>query len=304
MNKRLFSLFSIGLFFLTLVSCTSTNSKKDSVSKLKGNIVIDGSSTTYPMTEIIAEEFSYKYPHIRVSIGESGTGGGIKKFTEGRIDIVNASRRITSSEYENALNNQINPVELIAAMDGISIVVNSKNNFAKNLTKEELNHIFRQDNPAKYWSDVREGFPKELIKVYTPGTSSGTFEFFTEIINEQSKSQREDAILSENDNVLIRGISEDKYAIGYFGYGYYEANKSKINLVSIDGIAPSNKTIYNKSYLLSRDLYIYFDKNDLDRQEINKFIEFYMMNANKLANEVKLVGLSQDDYNAQLSNIQ
>ena len=255
------------------------------------------------MTEIIAEEFSYKYPHIRVSIGESGTGGGIKKFTEGRIDIVNASRRITSSEYENALNNQINPVELIAAMDGISIVVNSKNNFAKNLTKEELNHIFRQDNPAKYWSDVREGFPKELIKVYTPGTSSGTFEFFTEIINEQSKSQREDAILSENDNVLIRGISEDKYAIGYFGYGYYEANKSKINLVSIDGIAPSNKTIYNKSYLLSRDLYIYFDKNDLDRQEINKFIEFYMMNANKLANEVKLVGLSQDDYNAQLSNI-
>lgn len=302
MNKRIFGgLFCAGLFFLTLVSCT--NNSSSSSSKLSGNIVIDGSSTVYPITEIVAEEFTYENPEVKITVAESGTGGGMKKFVEGEIDIVNASRKIKDSELEQAKANGIDVLELVVANDGISVVVNSENDFATDLIKEELSHIFRSEDPAKYWSDVREGFPNELIKVYTPGTASGTFEFFTEVINDEAKSQREDAILSEDDNVLVKGVSEDKYSIGYFGYSYYEANKDKINLVSIDGIAPSSETINDGTYLLSRPLFIYFNKNDLSKPEIQAFIEFYLTNAYELADDVQLVSLSKSEYESQLNNL-
>lgn len=302
MNKRIFSgLFCAGLFFLTLVSCTNNSSSSNS--KLSGNIVIDGSSTVYPITEIIAEDFTYENPNVKVTVAESGTGGGMKKFVEGEIDIVNASRKIKDSELEQSKVNGIYALELVVANDGISVVVNSENDFATDLTKEELAHIFRNENPAKYWSDVREGFPNELIKVYTPGTASGTFEFFTEVVNDEAKSQREDAILSEDDNVLVKGISEDKYSIGYFGYSYYEANKGKINLVSIDGIEPSSETINDGTYLLSRPLFIYFNKNDLSKPEIQAFIEFYLTNAYKVADYVQFVPLSKGEYESQLNNL-
>lgn len=302
MNKRIFGgLFCASLFFLTLVSCT--NNSSSSSSKLSGNIIIDGSSTVYPITEIVAEEFTYENPDVKVTVAESGTGGGMKKFVEGEIDIVNASRKIKDSELEQAKANGIDVLELVVANDGISVVVNSENDFATDLTKEELAHIFRNENPAKYWSDVREGFPNELIKVYTPGTASGTFEFFTEVVNDEAKSQREDAILSEDDNVLVKGVSEDKYSIGYFGYSYYEANKDKINLVSIDGIAPSSETINDGTYLLSRPLFIYFDKNDLSKPEIQAFIEFYLTNAYDLADDVQLVPLNKSEYESQLNNL-
>lgn len=302
MNKRIFgALFCASLFFLTLVSCT--NNSSSSRSKLSGNIVIDGSSTVYPITEIVAEEFTYENPDVKVTVAESGTGGGMKKFVEGEIDIVNASRKIKDSELEQAKGNGIDALELVVANDGISVVVNSENDFATDLTKEELAHIFRNENPAKYWSDVREGFPNELIKVYTPGTASGTFEFFTEVVNDEAKSQREDAILSEDDNVLVKGVSEDKYSIGYFGYSYYEVNKDKINLVSIDGIAPSSETINHGTYLLSRPLFIYFDKNDLSKPEIQAFIEFYLTNAYELADDVQLVPLNKSEYESQLNNL-
>ena len=302
MNKRIFGgLFCASLFFLTLVSCT--NNSSSSSSKLSGNIIIDGSSTVYPITEIVAEEFTYENPDVKVTVAESGTGGGMKKFVEGEIDIVNASRKIKDSELEQAKANGIDVLELVVANDGISVVVNSENAFATDLTKEELAHFFRNENPAKYWSDVREGFPNELIKVYTPGTASGTFEFFTEVVNDEAKSQREDAILSEDDNVLVKGVSEDKYSIGYFGYSYYEANKDKINLVSIDGIAPSSETINDGTYLLSRPLFIYFDKNDLSKPEIQAFIEFYLTNAYELADDVQLVQLNKSEYESQLNNL-
>lgn len=302
MNKRIFGgLFCAGLFFLTLVSCT--NNSSSSSSKLSGNIVIDGSSTVYPITEIVAEEFTYENPEVKITVAESGTGGGMKKFVEGEIDIVNASRKIKDSELEQAKANGIDVLELVVANDGISVVVNSENDFATDLTKEELSHIFRNEDPARYWSDVREGFPNELIKVYTPGTASGTFEFFTEVINDEAKSQREDAILSEDDNVLVKGVSEDKYSIGYFGYSYYESNKDKINLVSIDGIAPSSETINDGTYLLSRPLFIYFNKNDLSKPEIQAFIEFYLTNAYELADDVQLVPLSKSEYESQLNNL-
>ncbi len=301
MSKRIFSLIGVGLFCLTLISCGGNN--KASNSNLSGNIVIDGSSTVYPMTEIIAEEFGIENPEIKVSIAESGTGGGMKKFVNNEIDIVNASRKIKDSELEIANRNGRDVRELIVANDGISVVVNAENKFATDLTSEELSFIFRQENPAKYWSDVRPEFPNELIKVYTPGTASGTFEFFTEAINKVAKSQREDAILSEDDNILIKGISEDKYSIGYFGYSYYESNKDKINLVSIDGVAPSYETISTNKYLLARPLFIYFDRNDFSKDEVTAFIEFYLNNAYELANEVKLEPLNKEEYELQLKEL-
>ncbi len=302
MNKKFLKMLGLGLCLFTFVSCGSTTKSEGSgASDLQGNIVIDGSSTVYPITEIVSEEFTLENPEVRISVAESGTGGGMKKFIDGEIDIINASRAIKDSELEQAKSNNIDVKELTVASDGISIVVNKSNTFATDLTKEELSHIFRQEDPAKYWSDVREGFPQELIKVYTPGTASGTFEFFTEVVNEKAKSQREDAILSEDDNILVKGVSEDEYAIGYFGYSYYESNKDKINLVSVNGIAPSTETINDESYLLSRPLRIYFDKNDLARAEIKEFLKFYLTNAESLASEVNLVSLTQDDYKSQLN---
>ena len=302
MSKGIFKLLNLGLALclFSFVPCASNNQNKSS---LRGNIVIDGSSTVYPITEIVAEEFSIVNPKIRISIAESGTGGGMKKFIEGEIDIVNASRKIKDSELEQAKNNGIDAQELIVANDGISVIVSKDNDFVTNLTKEELSHIFRYDNPALYWSDVREGFPNELIKVYTPGTASGTFEFFTEVVNGKAKVQREDAIVSEDDNILVKGISGDKYSIGYFGYSYYESNKDKINLLSIDNVIPSMQTINDESYLLSRPLRIYFDKNDLDREEINEFLKFYLLNSGTLSEEVNLVRLSDKDYEDQLKNL-
>lgn len=301
MNKKFLRVLGLGLCLFTLFSCGSSSSSNSSNSDLEGNIVIDGSSTVYPITEIIAEEFSFENPKIRVSVAESGTGGGMKKFVDGEIDIVNASRQIKDSELDQAENNGMDVKELTVANDGISVVVSKSNTFATDLTKEELSHIFRQENPAKYWSDVREGFPEELIKVYTPGTASGTFEFFTEVINGEAKSQREDAILSEDDNILVKGISGDEYSIGYFGYSYYEANKDKVNLVSIDGIAPSSETINDESYMLSRPLFVYFNKNDLDKPEIKEFLKFYLTNAYDLAGEVGLVPLPKDEYEDQMN---
>ncbi len=288
-----------GLLIVTLVSCSSNSTS----STLSGNIVIDGSSTVYPMTEVIAEEFTLENPRVRISIAESGTGGGMKKFVNGEIDIVNASREIKESELQQANQNEIDVSKLVVAIDKISVVVNPKNDFTQNLTREELSHIFRQDSPAQYWSEVREGFPNELIKVYSPGTASGTFEYFTETINGEAKSQREDALLSEDDNILIRGISGDLYSIGYFGYSYYETNKGRVNLVSIDGISPDSDE-ENDDYILSRPLFVYFDKNDLSRSEIKEFIEFYLKNSYELASEVKFIPLDKQAYEAQLNDLE
>lgn len=290
-------LLALGLVFLTLSSCTGS-SKNSTKSNLTGNIIIDGSSTVYPMTEIIAEEFNFEHPDVKISIAESGTGGGIRKFINGEIDIVNASRKIKESELEKAKKNGMDVMELVVANDGISLVVSPENKFVKNLTKDEVSHIFRNENPAKYWDDVNNEFPHEIIKVYTPGAASGTFEFFTEVINNEIKSQREDAILSEDDNILVRGISNDKYSIGYFGHSYYETNSTKVNLVSIDNLNPDNE-----NYLLSRPLYIYFDRNSLNKLEINKFINFYLMNAYDLAPEVQFMPLDKEKYEMQLSNL-
>lgn len=285
--------FCISLLFFNLISCSKISRKY---------ITIDGSSTVYPITELVAEEFNYVNPKTRISIGESGTGGGIKKFINGEIDLVNASRKIHESELNQAKQKGIDVRELIVANDGISVIASPKNKFVNNLTSEELNHIFRQTSPAKYWSDVREGFPHEIIKVYTPGAASGTFESFTEKVNKEGKSQREDSILSEDENVLIRGIENEEFSIGYIGHSYYEMNNGRVKLLSIDGISPNNQTINDGSYLLSRPLYLYLDKSNLT-DELSEFIKFYLNNAYEFASEVNFVPLDKSKYEDQLKEL-
>lgn len=266
---------------------------------LTGKILIDGSSTVYPISEAVAEEFRKVQPKVKVSIGFSGTGGGFKKFLLGETDINDASRPIKSTELEKAKAANIEFFELPVAYDGIAVVVHPQNSFVDYLTTEELKKIWEPSSQVKKWSQVRAGWPDQEIKLYGPGTDSGTFDYFTEAINGKSQSSRADFTASEDDNVLVRGISQDPFSLGYFGFAYYHENSSKLKLVPIKhqsqtAIAPSQTTINDGSYQpLSRPIFIYVKKASVQKTEVKAFVDFYLNNAPQLASSVGYVGLPQ-----------
>ena len=280
----------------------TNQSKTESAVKLSGEIKIDGSSTVFPISEAMAEEFNKQNPGVKIGVGESGTGGGMKKFTNKEIDIAGASRPIKAEEKELATKNGVEYIELKVAFDGITVVVNKDNSWAKEMTVEDLNKMWMEGSTVKTWKDVRAEWPAETIKFYAPGTASGTFEYFTEAINKKAKSGRStDVTTSEDDNVLVTGVAGDKNGIAYFGYSYYEANKSKINSVKIGGVLPSVPTIKDGTYKpLSRPIYIYINKSALSRPEVKQYAEFYMKNATKLVPEAGYVALPEDEYKKQL----
>lgn len=269
-------------------------------------ITVDGSSTVFPITEAMAEEFQKTAPNVRVTIGVSGTGGGFKKFTAGEVDINNASRTIKEEEKAKALEHQIEYVEIPVAFDGITIVVNPKNTWAKDMTKEELHKIWAAESTVKTWDQVRAGWPKKEIKLYGPGTDSGTFDYFTEAVNGKAQSCRADFTKSEDDNVLVQGVAGDEGALGFFGYSYYISNKDKVNLVAINGILPTIETINNATYApLSRKVFIYVNKKSLkEKAELQNFIRFYLQSAPKLVAEIGFVALSSAEYEGQLQATQ
>ena len=270
-------------------------------SRLGGNIEIDGSSTVFLITEAVAEEFHKVHPGVQVNVGSSGTGAGSKRFTVGDIDIGDASRPIKDAEAAAATENGVEYHEIRVAMDGLSVVVSPRNDFVECLTVEELRRIWEPGSTVDTWQDIRPGWPDRSIRLYGPGTDSGTFDYFTEEIVGEAQASRSDYTASEDDNVLVRGIVGDRNALGYFGYAYYEQSRDQINLVAIDSgagcVAPSGETIENGTYApLSRPLFIYVSKESLQRPEILAFFEFYMDNAAELAPEVGYVRLSQEDY--------
>lgn len=282
---------------------TGSNNKGET-KKLSGAIKIDGSSTVFPISEAMAEEFNQSYPDVKITVGESGTGGGMKKFTNKEIDIADASRPIKDEEKEAAKKNGVEYVELKVAYDGITVVVNKDNDWAKEMKADDLNKIWKEGSTVKTWKDVNPAWPDQPIKLYSPGTASGTFEYFTEAINKKAKSQRQDATPSEDDNVLVQGVAGDKYAMAYFGYSYYEANKSKIHAVKIDGVDPSLDTIKNATYKpLSRPLYIYINKEALSRPEVKEFATFYLKQATKIVPEAKYVPFAEAEYTSQLDKL-
>ncbi|ACL76446.1 PstS family phosphate ABC transporter substrate-binding protein [Ruminiclostridium cellulolyticum] len=300
-KKRIVSLVLGVALTVSLTACgDNTKSNQDVSTKLTGKIVIDGSSTVYPVSSAVAEEFQNEQPDVEVSVAMSGTGGGMKKFAAGEIDICDASRKIKPEEAEAAKAKGIDFVELEVAYDGISVVVNKDNTWAESITVDELNKIWGKDSKVKTWKEVNPAWPDEPLKLYGPGTDSGTFEFFTEVINKKAKESRTDYTPSEDDNVLVQGIAGDKDAMGYFGFAYYEENQDSLRVLKIDSgkgpIEPNLETIKNNTYSpLSRPLYIYVNKNKINQSPVKEFIEFYLDNAGDLAKEVGYVPLESYD---------
>ena len=263
-------------------------------------IKIDGSSTVFPITEAVAEDFQIaKRGAIRVTVGISGTGGGFKKFCRNEIDIVNASRSITQLEMDACKQEGVQYIEMPIAFDALTIVVNPKNTWSKTITIDELKRIWEPgaQGVITHWNQINPAWPDKKIKLYGPGADSGTFEYFTEAIVGKAKSSRGDFTASEDDNVLVQGVASDIYALGFFGFAYYIENSKKINAVAVDsgngGVIPSAATVENNSYKpLSRPIFIYVNAKSTEKPEINEFVNFYMKNAPELVTEVKYFPLS------------
>ena len=269
-------------------------------------VKIDGSSTVYPVTEAVAEEFQKsKKGTMKVTVGISGTGGGLKKFCRGEIDIANASRPILKSEIADCQKAGINYYELPIAFDALTVVINPKNNFIKSLTVADLKRMWEPSAQGKVstWDQVNAAFPKQPIKLFGAGADSGTFDYFTEAIVGKAKSSRGDYTASEDDNVLVQGVQRDIAALGYFGYAYYAENKDKLKAVPIvakeggPAVEPSEKSVLDGSYQpLSRPIFIYVHEKGYKRPEVREFVEYYLKNGAKLAKEVKYVPLPASAY--------
>lgn len=267
--------------------------------KLAGKVRVDGSSTVYPITSAAAEMFRAEQPKIDVKIGISGTGNGFKKFLDPspdlRTDISDASRPIMPVETDKARELGIEYIELPVGIDGMAVVVNPKNTFCDSLTVAELKAIWEPGSKITSWKDVRAGFPDVPLKLYGPGTEDGTYDYFVEaVLGNGAKSTRSDFNASENDNQLVQGVSGDTGGLGYFGYCYYEANKTRIKVVGVDPgdgkpVKPSLETIRSHEYHpLSRPLFIYVNKASAQRPEVAAFVNFMLNNAEKIVSHPKV----------------
>jgi phosphate transport system substrate-binding protein len=277
---------------------------------LKGPVRVDGSSTVLPISEAVMEEFATPAPNVNVTVGRSGTGGGFKRFTVGEIEIADASRPIRKAEADMAVSRSIEFIELPIAYDGLTVVVNKQNDWAKQLTMEQIKKLFSADTAAKTWKDLDSAWPAETIKIYSPGTDSGTFDYFREVVVGKDGKIRSDMSVSEDDNVIVRGVEGDKNSIGFFGYAYYVPNKEKLNDVWIvnpktkTAVEPTPATIENGSYApFSRPLFIYVNKTALAKPHVAAFVDFYLDNAGKLSKEVGYVPLPSAIYERAKANV-
>lgn len=290
-----------------LFSCAGGGSKDAATTlDIKGSVNIDGSSTVYPITEAVAEEFRAIAPNVKVTIGVSGTGGGFKKFARKETDISNASRHIKDKEVELCKENNVSYIDLEVAYDGLAVVVNPENTWVTDITVAELKKIWEPSaqNVIKTWNQIRPEWPAEEIHLFGPGVASGTYDYFTEAIVGESGSSRGDFTASEDDNVLVQGVATDKNALGFFGIAYFEENSAKLKLVAVDGgngpVAPTTETVSNGTYKpLSRPLFIYINDAAVKRQEVTEFVKFYLANASKLAKDAGYVALPDSLYAAQ-----
>ncbi|HEX8229149.1 MAG TPA: PstS family phosphate ABC transporter substrate-binding protein [Chloroflexia bacterium] len=283
---------------------------------LSGAIAIDGSSTVYPVTAAASEEFNRYAPTVRIPVGVSGTGGGFKKFCVGETDIQNASRPISTSEQEACAAGNVEYIEMPVAFDGLAVVVNPGNDWVDHLTVAELKKIWEPaaQGQVTNWNQVREGFPDLELKLYGAGTDSGTFDYFTEAIMGKAKEQRGDYNASEDDNVLVQGVSGDRGSLGYFGLAYYEENAESLKLVPVkeddaaQPVTPSIETVKNGSYQpLSRPLFIYVTKAAAERPEVKAFVNFYFSKSFTpliQSREVGYIALQDELYEAILGRFE
>ena len=295
---------------LFLAACgDDANSSSDSVnaeeSILSGQVIGDGSSTVAPITEALVEEYAGVQRDVEVAVGISGTGGGFEKFIAGETDFSNASRPIKDEEVQKLADAGIEYTELKLANDGLTVVIHSDNDWATDLTIDQLKQIWIEDGTTKKWSDIDPSWPAEEIVYYSPGVDSGTFDYFNEVILED-EDLVSSAQLSEDDNVLVTGVSNDKYAIGFFGFAYYLENSSKLQAVKVNGVEPNAETIESNEYSpLSRPLYVYV-KNDAVKENdaFYDFMKFTLENAGEMAAATGYVKLTDDQYAEGLKDLE
>jgi len=295
-------LFITALAF-TMIACGNKKGQNKG-EQATGSISIDGSGTVFPVSEAVAEEFLKVEPKVKVTVGESGTGGGFKKFGTGVTDISDASREIKDEEIALCKENGIEYIKLTVALDGITVVVNKDNTWAKTMTVEELKKLWEPNSTVNKWSDIRAEWPNEEIHLYGPNTSHGTYDFFTEAIMGESGASRTDYNAVSDYNVAVQGIENDVNALGYFGLSYYEENSEKLGAVGIDNgngaVLPSLETVASNEYApLSRSLFIFVNKKSAQRPEVQKFVNFYLENAPQLSKEVGYVPMPKSGYEKQ-----
>ena len=289
--------------FFSLFACVGSVNNEKQRNFIEGSVRIDGSSTVYPLTEAVAEEFRNIQPRVKVTIGISGTGGGFQKFCRGETHISNASRKIKESEIEQCRSNAIAYLGLLVAYDGLAIVANPENTWLTNITVDELRKIWQPEaqDKIKRWNQIRPEWPDEELHLFGAGTASGTYDYFTEAIVGKSGSSRGDYTASEDDNVLVQGVKADKYALGFFGLAYFEENKDMLKLIAVDNgtgaVYPSEETVLNGSYSpLSRPMFIYINETALDKPEVIDFVNFYLEQISTIAQVVGYVPATEEDY--------
>lgn len=293
---------------LSAVAAACGGSAGDDAATQSRVITADGSSTVAPVTEAVAEEFQNANAGTRVTVGTSGTGGGFQKFCRGEIDISDASRPITQKEVQACAASGVTFIELPVAYDGLAVVVHPANTWATSMTVAELRKLWEPAAQGKItrWSQIRAGWPDQEVHLFGAGVDSGTFDYFTEVIVGKTDASRGDYTSSEDDNVIVQGVSGDVNALGYFGFAYYEQNRDKLKLVAVDDgddsngkgpIAPSPETVANGTYRpLSRPIFIYPKVQSLDRPEVKNFVDFYLSKGIPLIREVGYIPLTEKEY--------
>ena len=266
---------------------------------LSGDVRVDGSSTVGPLTEAAAEFFQEENPDVRVTVGISGTGGGFEKFCAGETDISDASRQIEADEEEACAGAGIEWAEVQVALDGIAVVINPENDWADSLTVDQLNMIWNEGSTIDNWNQVDPSFPDVPLELFGPGTDSGTFDYFTDAINGEEGVSRTDYLATEDDNVAVQGVAGSKGGMAYFGLSYYEQNTDKLKVVAVDGgsgpVVPSRETVQSGEYTpLSRPLFIYPSKASLERPEVAAFVEFYLANADRIAEQALYIPMTPE----------
>lgn len=300
----------VSLAIIAIACGEKKDQKKTSeTSSMSGTIKVDGSSTVFPITEAVAEEFRSVQPKVKVTIGVSGTGGGFKKFSRGETNLSNASRPIKDKEKAACAENNINYLELEVAYDGLAVLVNPENDWVDNFTVEELRKIWEPaaQGVIMKWNQIRPEWPNEEIHLFGPGVASGTYDYFTEAIVGKSGSSRGDFTASEDDHVLVQGIAGDKYSLGFFGLAYYSENKDKLTLIGVNNgeevVKPTLETVSNGTYRpLSRPLFIYVNSTSVKSNEVIEFVNFYIDNAAELSTDVGYIPLPADNYAQQKDN--
>jgi phosphate transport system substrate-binding protein len=298
---------SVLILAFSAASCAREEDAQGEGGELVGAVAIDGSSTVLPIAEAVAEEFMLVHPEAGVTVGFAGTGGGFERFCGGETDISNASRPINEGERQACAAAGIEFIEMPVAYDGLAVLVNPSNAAVQCLTMDELKRIWEPNSSVQSWRDVRPDFPDTPIKLYGPGTDSGTFDYFTEEVVGTAKSSRADYQASEDDNILVQGVAGDQAALGYFGYAYYAENQDRLELVGVDGgsgcVLPSDQSIEDGTYPLARPLFIYVKRASLERPVVREFVSFFMENADELVHSTGYHPLRPEQYNQNLAGL-